>query len=65
MKNVEDNDEDIMVLGSINIPWTLGDNIITSFQKKMYTSLPDCNARKKMIALNLKDITHTLTDQQI
>ena len=65
MKNVEDNDEDIMVLGSTNIPWTLDGNIINIFQKKMYISLPDCDARKKIIELNLKDITHTLTDQQI
>ena len=65
MKNVENNDEDNIVLGCTNIPWTLDGNIINTFRKKMYISLPDCDARKKMIELNLKDISHNLSDQQI
>ena len=65
MKNIEINDEDIIVLGTTNIPWTLDGNIINKFQKKMNISLPDCDARKKMIELNLKEITHNLSNQQI
>ena len=65
MKNVENNAEDIIVLGSTNIPWTLDGNIINTFQKKLYISLPECDARKKMIELNLEEISHTLSNQQI
>ena len=65
MKNIENNDENIIVLGSTNIPWTLDHDIINKFQEKMHISLPDGDSRKKLIELYLKDITHTLTDQQI
>ena len=47
MKNVENNNEDIIILGSTNIPWNMDINIIKKFQKKIFITLPDCDERKK------------------
>jgi vacuolar protein-sorting-associated protein 4 len=65
MQGVGNDDEGILVLGATNIPWALDPAVRRRFQKKIYISLPELDARKVMFELNLKGTTHTLTDDQI
>ena len=54
----------ILVLGATNILWGLDPAVRRRFQKKIYISLPESNARKLMIKLNLGDIYNDLTDEE-
>ena len=65
MQGVGNDDEGILVLGATNIPWALDPAVRRRFQKKIYISLPELDARKVMFELNLKGTPNTLTDEQL
>ena len=65
MQGVGNDDEGILVLGATNIPWALDPAVRRRFQKKIYISLPELDARKTMFELNLKGTPNTLTDEQV
>jgi vacuolar protein-sorting-associated protein 4 len=65
MQGVGNDDEGILVLGATNIPWALDPAVRRRFQKKIYISLPELDARKVMFELNLKGTPNTLTDDQL
>ena len=65
MQGVGNDDEGILVLGATNIPWALDPAVRRRFQKKIYISLPELDARKVMFELNLKGTQNTLTDEQL
>ena len=65
MQGVGNDDEGILVLGATNIPWALDPAVRRRFQKKIYISLPELDARKTMFELNLKGTPNTLTDDQL
>lgn len=65
MQGVGNDDEGILVLGATNIPWGLDPAVRRRFQKKIYISLPELDARKVMFELNLKGTPNTLTDEQL
>jgi vacuolar protein-sorting-associated protein 4 len=65
MQGVGNDDEGILVLGATNIPWALDPAVRRRFQKKIYISLPELDARKTMFELNLKGTPNTLTDNQL
>jgi vacuolar protein-sorting-associated protein 4 len=65
MQGVGNDDEGILVLGATNIPWALDPAVRRRFQKKIYISLPELDARKVMFDLNLKGQPNTLTEEQI
>ena len=46
MQGVGNDDEGILVLGATNIPWALDPAVRRRFQKKIYISLPELDARK-------------------
>ncbi len=64
MQGVGKDDKGILVLGATNIPWGLDPAVRRRFQKKIYISLPEANARKLMVKLNLGDTYNDLTDEQ-
>jgi vacuolar protein-sorting-associated protein 4 len=64
MQGVGKDDKGILVLGATNIPWGLDPAVRRRFQKKIYISLPESNARKLMLKLNLGDTYNDLTDEQ-
>ena len=64
MQGVGKDDKGILVLGATNIPWGLDPAVRRRFQKKIYISLPEANARKLMLKLNLGDTYNDLTDEQ-
>lgn len=65
MQGVGNDDDGILVLGATNIPWALDPAVRRRFQKKIYISLPEVDARKTMFELNLKGNDNNLTDSQI
>jgi vacuolar protein-sorting-associated protein 4 len=65
MQGVGKDDEGILVLGATNIPWDLDPAVRRRFQKKIYISLPDEQARVVMLVLNLGDTPNSLTEDDI
>ena len=63
MQGVGNDDDGILVLGATNIPWGLDPAVRRRFQKKIYISLPEPEARMSMFKLNLGDTPHDLDDE--
>jgi len=64
MQGVGKDDEGILVLGATNIPWDLDPAVRRRFQKKIYISLPDENARFVMFKLNIGNTPHIIDDEE-
>jgi vacuolar protein-sorting-associated protein 4 len=62
MQGVGKDDNGILVLGATNIPWDLDPAVRRRFQRKIYISLPDCEARKYMLKMNLGTTSHVLNE---
>ena len=65
MQGVGNDDEGVLVLGATNIPWALDPAVRRRFQKRIFISLPEHDARRKMFDLNIKDTPNTLTEKQL
>lgn len=65
MQGVGTDDEGILVLGATNIPWDLDPAVRRRFQKKIYISLPEEEARVVMFKLNLGDTPNKITEDEI
>lgn len=63
MQGVGKDDQGILVLGATNIPWDLDPAVRRRFQKKIYISLPEKEARLNMFHLNLGDTANSLVDK--
>lgn len=63
MQGVGHDDTGILVLGATNIPWDLDPAVRRRFQKKIYISLPEKEARLKMFHLNLGKTPNTLKEE--
>ncbi|KAJ1508084.1 Vacuolar protein sorting-associated protein 4 [Coelomomyces lativittatus] len=53
MNGVGNDLENVLVLGATNIPWQLDAAIRRRFEKRIYISLPDLNARAHMFQLHV------------
>lgn len=65
MQGVGVDNEGLLVLGATNVPWKLDSAIRRRFEKRIYISLPDEGARKRLIRLHLGDTPNDLTDADI
>ncbi len=65
MQGVGKDDNGILVLGATNIPWDLDPAVRRRFQKKIYISLPEHEARYVMFKLNLGKTPHILSEEDI
>lgn len=65
MQGVGKDDNGILVLGATNIPWDLDPAVRRRFQKKIYISLPEHEARYVMFKLNLGKTPHVLSEEDI
>ncbi|MES1909486.1 MAG: hypothetical protein MHM6MM_002215 [Cercozoa sp. M6MM] len=65
MQGVGKNTNDVLVLGATNLPWGLDSAIRRRFEKRIYIPLPDIEARKVMLKLNIGDTPNTLTDRDL
>mmetsp|Transcript_23816 Transcript_23816/g.24801 ORF Transcript_23816/g.24801 Transcript_23816/m.24801 type:complete len:457 (-) Transcript_23816:69-1439(-) len=63
MQGVGKDDTGILVLGATNIPWDLDPAVRRRFQKKIYISLPEHEARYRMFELNIGSTPNTIVDE--
>ena len=63
MQGVGKDDQGILVLGATNIPWDLDPAVRRRFQKKIYISLPEHEARYRMFDLNIGKTPNNLKDE--
>ena len=63
--NPIEKNEGIILIATDNYPWNLETNFLSKFQKKIYIPLPDFEAKKQILKLNMKNIPNTLTEEQI
>jgi vacuolar protein-sorting-associated protein 4 len=54
--------EGVLTLGATNTPWELDEAFRRRFEKRIYIALPDPAARAYMFKIKLKDVEHTLTE---
>ena len=64
MEGVGKEDDRILVLGATNIPWALDPAIRRRFQRKIYISLPEKEARLVMFKLHLGNTPNSLTPEE-
>lgn len=57
-----DNNDNILVLGATNIPWSLDSAIRRRFEKRIYIPLPEAAARKAMFKLHLGNTPNSLNE---
>lgn len=53
----------LLVMGATNTPWELDEAFRRRFEKRIYINLPDATARATMFKLKLKDVEHSLTEE--
>lgn len=63
MNGVGNDSAGVLVLGATNIPWQLDAAIRRRFERRIYISLPEVEARTRMFQLNVGDTPCTLTPQ--
>lgn len=63
MNGVGNDSAGVLVLGATNIPWQLDAAIRRRFERRIYISLPDVEARTRMFQLNVGSTPCTLTQQ--
>ncbi|XP_955040.1 AAA family ATPase, putative [Theileria annulata] len=56
------NEGNVLLLGSTNLPWLLDNAIIRRFEKRIYIPLPNQNNRFDLIKKLFTNVKHTLTD---
>lgn len=55
----------LLILGATNTPWDLDSAIRRRFEKRIYISLPEVEARVRMLELNLGDTPHEVTREDL
>ena len=65
MQGVGKDDKGILVLGATNIPWGLDPAVRRRFQKKIYISLPESNARKSLRIVSKQHLSKLLNLKKI
>lgn len=63
MQGVGKEEGGLLVLGATNIPWELDPAVRRRFEKRIYISLPEQNARKGLFKINIGDTPNNLTDE--
>jgi len=62
MDGVGPQEQQLLVLGATNLPWSLDNAIRRRFEKKIYIPLPDVKGREVMFRLHIgKETRHNLT----
>ncbi len=50
-------DEKVILIAATNKPWDLDDAMVSRFQRRIYTPLPDLEARKQIFEIHLKGVS--------
>lgn len=62
MQGVGKEEGGLLVLGATNTPWDLDPAVRRRFEKRIYISLPEQNARKGLFKINIGDTPNNLTE---
>lgn len=62
MQGVGHDDTGVLVLGATNLPWALDPAIRRRFERRIYISLPEYDARIGMLRNGMKQNKNTLTE---
>lgn len=62
MQGVGHDDTGVLVLGATNLPWALDPAIRRRFERRIYISLPQYEARLGMFKKNMKDTPNELSE---
>ena len=62
MQGVGHDDRGVLVLGATNLPWALDPAIRRRFERRIYISLPEYEARLGMLKNGMKENKNTLTE---
>jgi vacuolar protein-sorting-associated protein 4 len=65
MQGVGHDDTGVLVLGATNLPWALDPAIRRRFERRIYISLPEYEARLGMLKKNLVGNNNNITDQDL
>ena len=57
------NQVGVLVLGATNLPWSLDPAVRRRFEKRIYISLPEENARYYLLKHQMQNEEHNLTDK--
>lgn len=63
MQGVGNDMDGVLVLGATNVPWELDSAIRRRFQKRIYISLPDANARAGIFRIKVGKTKHSLVEE--
>lgn len=62
MQGVNNDNDQVLVLGATNLPWALDPAIRRRFERRIYIPLPETNARVTMFKLHIGDTNNTLNE---
>ena len=65
MQGVGSANEKVLVLGATNLPWALDPAVRRRFEKRIYISLPDEEARIYLLRNKLKGLDENLSDEDL
>ena len=63
MQGVGHDDTGVLVLGATNLPWALDPAIRRRFERRIYISLPEYEARLGMLKNGMKNNPNTLKEE--
>ena len=63
MQGVGNSMDGVLVLGATNVPWELVQAMRRRFQKRIYISLPDANARTGIFRNKIGKVKHSVTEE--
>lgn len=62
---VNGSKDNIFIIATTNVPWTLDSSVIRRFEKRIFVPLPDFESRKALIKLNINESTSCLNENEI